>query len=427
MTRLRQTRTASARGSGGQSIAEVPITVRAIDGPGKGASTLVETATVLIGSSPRCDLVLQDPTVSRRHATLERLREGVRVRDLGSRNGVVYLGARVEQASLPLGAAFRVGDTTVQLLPVTTPVQSPPDDRTALGDLLGRAPSMRRLFADVERVAATELPLVIEGETGVGKELAARTLHALSQRASAAFVVFDCAAASEDFLESALFGHVRGAFTGADKAREGAAVKADGGTLFLDAACDLPLALQPKLLRLLQEGECTPVGSGQPRRLSLRIVAASQRTLEREVERGVFRRDLYFRLAGTVLRIPPLRERIEDIPLLAKHFARLHGGADVQLEAATVNTLRCHSWPGNVRELEHAVQRAVLLGKAALPVDTEEASFWGARARLIEAFERDYLSSLLAQCNGNYTAAAKSAGMSRMQLYRLLERHGLTR
>jgi DNA-binding NtrC family response regulator len=417
----------STQGLGTRGGGEVrPLWVEAAEGPSAGARCELVAGSITIGSSGQCDLVLRDPTVSRAHATFELLAGAARVRDLGSRNGTVYLGARIREAIVPAGGSVQVGNTVLRLREAAEPVR--PSDHTELAGVLGSSIAMRRILAQLERLAAADLPVLVVGETGTGKELVARALHALSPRAHGPWVVLDCAAASGALFESELFGHVRGAFTGAHKERAGALERAHGGTLVLDEVGELPAELQPKLLRALEHKEVQRLGDGRRRAVDLRFIALSRKDLEAEVRAGRFREDLYFRLAATALWIPPLRDRPEDIPLLARHFAAQSSGVDPELSAATLAAFQCDRWPGNVRELRNAVERALAMlpgNEAGRSESAEEPSFHAARDRLLERFEHDYLKALLRRCEGNVSAAARKARISRRQLYRLLEKHGL--
>ncbi len=403
-----------------------PVLVEAVDGPGKGAQRVLEVGTLTVGSDSSCDLVVADRSVSRRHATIELVPGAVKVRDLGSRNGTTYLGARIEQARVPLGGSVRIGRTTLRFSPLAPEV--PPSEREELCGLIGRSLPMRRLFTLVEKLARSDATVLVRGESGTGKDAVARAIHQLSDRASSPFVVFECAAVNPNLVESELFGHARGAFTGADRARAGAVEAATGGTLYLDEVGALPLELQPKLLRVLESREFRRVGENLPRKTSMRVVASTHKDLEAEVKAGHFRSDLYFRLAVTVVEVPPLRKRPEDIPLLAAHFARRLTGVDVPLNPATLAALQCDMWPGNVRELRNAVERVVTLGSLrgdAPEPEPPPASFKEMRERFLSQFERDYLVALIERNDGNVSAAAREAKLARSQFYRLLARHGL--
>ena len=404
-----------------------PVLVEAVEGPGRGAQTTLSVGTITVGSDRGNDLVLPDKAVSRRHATIELLPGALKVRDLESRNGTFYLKARIEQARVPVGGSVRMGRTVIRFTPVAASVES--SERDELNGLFGKTLSMRRLFARLERLGPADSAVLIRGESGVGKEAAARCLHHLSPRVSKPFVVFECAAANPNLIESELFGHVRGAFTGADRTRAGAIETAGDGTLLLDEIGSLPLELQPKLLRVLDTREYKRLGDSAPRRASARVLATTQHDLKTEIKDGRFRADLYFRLAVSEVEIPPLRERPDDIPLLAERFARQFSGSDVQLTRATVAALQCDPWPGNVRELQNAVRRSLALGQPFSEPATPAAkpiSFNAAREALVREFERDYLSTLIDRHRGNISAAARSAGLARSRFYRLLARHGLS-
>ncbi len=409
-----------------------PVVVEAIEGPGKGPRATLAGGTLLVGSDPACGLPLEDQTVSRRHVMLELLPDAVQVMDLGSRNGTRYLGARIREARVPVGGSVTVGKTTLRIRSATAQ-QRALSEREELHGLIGKSVAMRQLFADMERLGPQRAPVLILGETGSGKEMVARALHALSgpEEHRGPFVVFDCSSASPNLLESELFGHVKGAFTGADEDRVGVVEAANGGTLFLDEIGELPLAQQPKLLRLLETQEFRRLGDTEVRRSTFRLLSATHRELEAEVRAKRFREDLYFRLAVTSVTMPPLRERPEDIPLLASHFARQLTGMDITLEPATLAALQCDPWKGNVRELRNAVQRVVALGNLEAPPAEQPSAaplaFNEARDKLLEQFERDYLTTLLARHKRNISAAAREARLSRSQFYRLLERHKLAR
>ncbi len=406
-----------------------PVRLLVIDGPDRGTEAIISDGTAMIGSHEDCALRLSDPAVSRRHLAIELLGKKVRVKDLSSKNGSRYLGSRFEAIELNLGSTVELGTTRLALLPALQ-VVGPVSEVSELAGLLGRSLPMRKLFAQIELVAPTDASVLIAGETGSGKEGVARALHALSARATGPFRVFDCAAVARDLVQSALFGHVKGAFTGAVKDTSGALEDADGGVLFLDEVAELPLDLQPALLRALETRSFQRVGDTKTRKSDFRIVAATHHDLAKRSTDGTFRLDLYYRIAALVLEVPPLRDRLEDVALLAHRFAA-DAKAPRPLDPSTLAALSAWRWPGNVRELKNAVERVVALGPAAaLPgVVTKETSldFHETRTQAIRAFERSYLEALLARHQGNASAAAREAGIARSYLYKMLEEHGLKR
>jgi len=308
-------------------------------------------------------------------------------------------------------------------------------DRYRLENVVGRSEAMLQVYKTAARVASTDATVLIQGESGTGKELVARAIHTASPRASGPFVAVDCGAIAEGVLESELFGHTRGAFTGAQAARRGLFEEAHHGTLFLDEIGDVGPNLQARLLRALQEGTIRRVGANDPINVDVRIVAATNRDMDAAVKQGTFRADLYYRLHVVSIRIPPLRERREDIPLLAEHFAQKHGraeGSAISPEAREI--LVAYDWPGNVRELENAVARALALNPSGvvIPEDLPDAIRLaqaepapvplpppGDRPTLAE-LERRYASQVLGETGGNKTRAAEILGIDRKTLYRIL-------
>ncbi|MGV3622020.1 MAG: sigma 54-interacting transcriptional regulator [Archangium sp.] len=408
------------------SHAPLPARLLVLSGPDAGKSLDVRDGTTLIGSHPDCSLQLTDAGVSRRHLSIELVGTRARARDLGSKNGTRYLGAKFTTLDIPLGASIDLGSTTLAVLPMLRPgVLS---ERQKLGEVIGRSTAMRRLFTQLEQLAPTDATCLLRGETGTGKELIARTLHSLSPRAGKAFVALDCAALTPSLIQSVLFGHIKGAFTGAVRDSEGLVASADGGTLFLDEVGALPLELQPVLLRVLETRAFQRVGENKVRSVDFRVLAATTSELPQLVKAGKFRSDLYFRLASIVLEVPPLRERLDDVPLLAQHFAH-EAKAAVPLTPAAVSALSAWRWPGNVRELRNAVERAVTLGEAPVAASAAPAGapddFHAARDKALAAFERSYLEALLTKHRGSASAVARDAGIARSYLYRLLETHGL--
>ena len=423
------------------------IRFEVVKGPDQGLVVEVAGAEARVGSGKTCDLVLKDPTVSRLHLSVRVEGDAIRVTDAGSRNGTLLDNIRVADAWARPDSTITIGATTLRLRMSADIVELPLSRRDRLGGLLGQSIPMRRIFALLERIAPTDTTVLVEGETGTGKELVAEALHDESPRARGAFIVFDCSAASATLIESELFGHVRGSFTGATGDRPGAFEAANGGTLFLDEIGELPLDLQPKLLRALENREVRRVGSNTPHKVDVRIVAATNRSLVHEVDRGRFREDLYYRLAVVPVRLPPLRERLGDVPLLVRHFEeKLRRPGQPPLPDGLIDDFCARSWPGNVRELRNAVARAVSIGtlaaaeqagspaeapapvstvtpEEAMKVDLGEPLFVG-RERVAEAFERKYLSAALKQTGGNVSRAAEIAGVNRKFIQRAMKRFG---
>jgi two-component system response regulator GlrR len=396
-------------------------------------------ATLMVGNQADSGLCLSDPTVSRQHAELHPLTEGVRVRDLGSLNGTFSGGMRIHEAILQVApeARLRVGQTELSIR-VEEEELGRPEGPGTFGKALGQSQAMRRVFGILERVAPTDATVVLLGETGTGKEVLAHAIHTASRRTSQPFVVVDCSAISPQLIESELFGHTRGAFTGAVSHREGAFLQANGGTLFLDELGELPLDMQPKLLRALESGTVKRVGEDQPRRTQVRVIAATNRDLQEEVRAGRFRRDLYFRLAVMTVRLPPLRERPEDVPLLIRHFLHELGAPDFPLSESLLQQLRSYAWPGNVRELRNVIGRMLAGGEVELSSEApgsisvvaggselKHLPFKEAKERVFEAFTREYLVALFRECDGNISQMARTAGINRNHVQRLLDRYGL--
>jgi len=394
----------------------------------------------VVGSSDTCDIVIHDPAVSRTHLELALVPGGVAVKDLGSRNGTFYLGQRVDRIILEPRATLTVGSTQVVIEPDLSKLRGETFDGEAYRGLLGVSPAMRELFGVLTRLEGTHLSVHVTGESGVGKELVASALHQGSG-IQGPLVTLNCGAISRELIASELFGHKRGAFTGAVETRRGAFESANGGTLFLDEIGELPLEVQPMLLRALEVGEVRAVGGDRVEKVSVRVISATHRDLEADVRQGRFREDLYYRLAIIKLQVPPLRERPDDIELLARHFARSAGS---ELGAEAIVELRRRSWPGNVRELKNAIQVYSVL--RSLPAQTSNRdprtedvvarfircldvtrSYAELKDELIEHFQSVYLAQLLLRTSGNQTAAAKLSGIDRTYLGRLIAKHGLNK
>ncbi len=380
----------------------------------------------VVGTHESCDLALDDRTVSRFHCEVS-VRDGrAWVRDLGSKNGTLVDGVSVLEAHLHDGARLTVGHTHMHVR-IGGEVAIPLSRTAQFGQLVGRSAQMRHVFALLERAAQSKATLLLEGETGTGKEAAAESVHQAGARRDKPFVVVDCSALPPHLLESELFGHEKGAFTGAAARRLGAFETAEGGTVFLDEIGELSPDLQPKLLRVLERQEVKRIGADRYQKIDARIIAATHRNLRSDVNSKRFRSDLYYRLAVVLVTLPPLRERVEDLPILVERLLESLE-ATRRPEAARLRTpafiaeLAAHRWPGNVRELRTYLERALALSGAATPATpTAPSSYKEAKER----WERAYVEELLRAAGGNVAAAAREAKLDRAAFYRLLWRHGM--
>ncbi len=399
--------------------------VDVVAGPDLGKQATGET--VSIGTAPGNALALADFTVSRFHLEAAIVAGGVAVRDLGSTNGTFVGSVRIQQAVVPLGAPVTFGGTTVQFRDAGRRSVPAPHSAQGYEGMIARAPAMLKLFEDVERVAASNASVLIVGESGTGKERVAAALHARSGRQAQPLVTIDCGALASMLIASELFGHERGAFTGADRMHAGAFERAGAGTVFLDELGELPAADQAALLGVLERRRFRRVGGTKEIEVAARVIAATNRDLRSEVNAGRFRADLYHRLAVVTVRLPALRERPEDILPLVAYFARELGAAEPMETLFPLPLLthwEQHPWPGNVRELRNAVEAALVIG----PPPSEPASvpsYKDARASVVASFEVDYLRRLLAAAGGNVSQASRIAKMDRSHLIDLLHRHGL--
>ena len=407
--------------------------VEVIAGPDHGLQMCSLGAELAIGTAPENQLILTDGTVSRHHCQIAASEDGFQLRDLESTNGTTLGGYRVVAAYLEPGAVLGLGQTLLRFDVTHAQVIEPLSGQTRLGEVLGESPAMRRLFFVLDRAIGAETSVLLEGETGTGKTLIAETLHAHGARAGKPFVVVDCGAVSAPLIESALFGHERGSFTGAIDRKRGMFEAANGGTIFIDEIGELPLELQPRLLRVLESKTVTPIGSSRSLKLDVRILAATNRDLRAEVNRGTFRSDLFYRIATLRVRVPPLRERPEDLALLVDQFYRELSGTDDAPPGELIAAALRHRWPGNVRELRNFVERSVVLGNVAAadqplgaPAAGEAApSFRDAKARATSAWEATWLAELVQRYGGNLSRAARAAQMDRNHLRELLQRHRL--
>lgn len=455
MTHTETDHTLHARSAKVLELARCALVV--LSGEQRGQERTIESDLFRIGKSESSDLVLTDDTVSRLHCEIVRDAKGYLVRDLGSTNGTMLDGAEVKEAYLKPGAVLTVGKIELRLRPFAERIELLPSERDVFGEVVGRSLRMREIFGLCERLAPTDASVLLGGETGTGKDVLARAIHQHSLRKKAPLIVVDCGAVVGTLIESELFGHEKGSFTGATQQRAGAFELAHGGTIFLDEVGELPLDLQPKLLRVLETRSFRRVGGSKEIKVDIRVIAASKRNLQLEVERGKFREDLYFRLAVVTLDLPPLRERREDIPAIAQNLlTRIDdrssaGLPPLTLDAPVLDALSGHDWPGNVRELRNVLERAAYLSRAqgmttlslsALPVGQRSGhepqrpsgdnpafvpgeSYRETRARFEDKFEKDYVTWLLERHEGNISAAAREADMDRKYLYKLAKKHNL--
>jgi DNA-binding NtrC family response regulator len=445
-----------------------------LKGADRGREYVIAQDLIRVGKSDEMDLALKEETVSRVHFEIARDAKGYLLRDLRSTNGTYLDGAEIKEAYLRAGSVISAGAAQIKFQPYEERIEILPSDKEQLGELVGKSTRMREIYGLIERIAPTDATVLLEGETGTGKDLVARTLHSLSRRRGGPFIVVDCGAVTGSLIESELFGHEKGSFTGAANTRQGAFELANGGTVFLDELGELSLDLQPKLLRVLEQRELRRVGGSKTMKIDIRVVAATKKDLKSEVEKGKFREDLYFRLSVVPITMPSLRARREDIPLLVAQFlAKLPGGEaeggagePLRVDDATMGALMAHDWPGNIRELRNVLERALAmgadprrliapLGDRRIAVPTAQFPSVGAagssgvfdggadggfgafefrpdqpfrdqKERWSDEFERRYLTWLLGRADGNISKAARDADMDRKYLHKLLKKHNLT-
>jgi DNA-binding NtrC family response regulator len=441
-----------------------------------------EKEEVSLGAMSDNDVVVKDDTASRYHCKIVQENSGYVLVDLRSTNGTFVNKVRIREAFLTPGATISVGQTHFRFNAKEEQVEIVPSESDRCGDIIGRNARMRQLYSILEKIAPTSTTIVIEGETGTGKEVVAQSVHKLSPRAKGPIIIFDCGAVPPNLVESELFGHEKGSFTGAVMTRQGLFEMADGGTLFLDELGELPIDLQPKLLRVLENREVRRVGSSKSTKVDVRIIAATNRNLEEEVKAGNFRQDLFYRLSVVRVQLPALRERTDDVPLLINHFLenqrynrlpdggkRCHG-----ISPAALNVLQGYNWPGNVRELVNVIERAVsfcengiiepqdlpehllqgghavqasapyqppaqelpqasaegasLAPEAPRPPDelvSGDITFKEAKEKWVSSFERDYITSLLRRHNGNISHAARESDIDRKYFRKLMKKYDI--
>ncbi len=441
-------------------------------GPDKGMSRDLESSCIRVGARKGNELQLSDSGVSGIHFEITLDDRGYRLRDLDSTNGTFVSGLRVNDIYINPETIIHVGSTKLRFQPLSESVEVQLAATASYGGMIGESVKMRQLFARLQKIAPSDATVLITGETGVGKELVAEAMHVMSPRRPGPFVVLDCGSIPQNLIESELFGHERGAFTGATSAHAGVFERAHQGVVFLDEIGELPLSMQPKLLRVLERKEVRRIGGSKTIHVDIRVVAATNRDLGVEVNRGRFREDLYYRLAVARVHVPPLRERREDIPTLINHFLDLIPGASpTAITDETIELMKRHDWPGNVRELRNVIERAVLLSESPMsktalrglpssspppqpipesnskpslpPGDTVPTAEYSGEERgievvvdtkipfkvlkqeLVSEFERRYITKLLDEHGHNISSAARAAGIDRMSIHKMLNRLGL--
>lgn len=426
-----------------------------LEGQNRGKKMTLSKDVTKLGKRETNDLIISDKTVSREHLEIKYQADSFVLIDLGSTNGTYLNGNRVKEAYLSPGDLIKIGNTTIEFVVFDEGVKIEPSVKEAFGGMVGKSRRMREIFAILEKISPTHATVIIEGETGTGKDLVARAIHEHSIRKAKPFAVFDCSAVAPNLIESELFGHERGSFTGAVKSRQGAFEAANAGTIFLDEIGELGLDLQPKLLRALEQREIKRVGSNVPIKIDVRVICATNKNLRNEIKEGRFREDLYYRLSVVKIIVPPLRDRPEDIQALLEHFLKTsHLNKDakgnlkvLKVDDEALKILTRYSWPGNVRELYNVMERTIsfvdgnTISRAHLdyifpevehaggeertewmPVDTD-MPFKDAKAKVLGVFEKEYLVELLKKHNHNLSKASREAKIDRKHLRNLLKKY----
>jgi len=440
---------------GAASISLRKCQLSIIDGPDKGKKYSLVKPITKVGKKETNDLAVSDSTVSRNHILIEYSSDSFLLRDMDSTNGTYLNGTKVKEAYLVPGDRIKIGNTTLEFVAFEEKVMIEPSENDFFGEMVGTSIKMRQIFGILEKISSSMATVIIEGETGTGKDLVAKAIHENSPRKNRPFVVFDCGSVAPNLIESELFGHEKGSFTGAMKARRGAFEEANGGTVFLDEIGELTLDLQPKLLRALENREIRRVGANLSIPIDARIICATNRNLKREVTEGRFREDLYYRLSVVKITMPPLRERMEDIPIIVEKL--LKGGkfnkkADGTLHVTRVDddalkSLQKYNWPGNIRELLNILERSSAIAEENMiaknhvdfvfsELENEEERteklevnkdipFKEAKQKVVEVFERDYLLDLLKRNGYNLSKASREAGIDRKHIRNLLKKYGI--
>ncbi|OGW55023.1 MAG: hypothetical protein A2Z46_03175 [Nitrospirae bacterium RBG_19FT_COMBO_55_12] len=437
MAEIKKDRTKALSDRGKRPVILKKVRLVVVTGKDERKEALLQKPVVTIGTLGDSDLALTDPTVSRSHAVVEEKADGYLLRDLGSTNGTFLDGVKVREAYLSAGSVIRLGQTEIAFSPVEERIENLRSSSGRFGELVGASAAMREVFGVLERVAPTDVSVLILGETGTGKELAARAIHGHSRRSEKPFVVFDCGAVAPNLIESELFGHEKGAFTDAVKSRQGAFELAQDGTIFLDEIGELTPTLQPKLLRALDQREIKRVGAEQPLGINVRVIAATNKNLEKEVQAGRFREDLYYRLSVVSVFMPPLRKRKEDIEKIAEHLLPGISGEMRKkltgLSPEAAEALRIYPWPGNVRELKNVLERAAALSDGErievrdlfLSQGKKSITIEGLSGKTLEEIEKAAIHATLKSVSGNKTAAAKALGIAYSTLYEKMKKYGM--
>ncbi|HLL53157.1 MAG TPA: sigma 54-interacting transcriptional regulator [Myxococcaceae bacterium] len=422
--------------------------VQVVAGPDMSKEIISDKERLRVGAHPASDLVLtEDRAASRNHFEIQYTERGYLLVDLNSTNGTFLDGRRIERAYLSSNSTIVAGNSTLTFAPIDEEVQVEPDNEGQLGGMVGKSLKMRQIFGLIKKVAPMDVSVLVQGETGTGKELVARAIHENSSRKNGPMVVLDCGAIPPNLIESELFGHEKGAFTGAVSSRPGAFERANGGTIFLDELGELRVDLQPKLLRVLENREVRRVGGNEVSQVDVRVVAATNRDLQKEIQGGTFREDLFFRLSVIQIQLPPLRQRKDDIPYILRaglsdpEIVAKHGRKKFTPEALSV--LSNYAWPGNVRELMNVLSHVLTFSESEeidvihLPARlqgqqkesplsfNEYRSFKDAKEEMLENFEREYIGKVLRRCEGNISRAARESGLHRKSIERLVKKYQL--
>jgi len=414
-----------------KTLVEDALTIAVSDTTGKKHSFRFSQQEVNLGTHPQSDIVIDDDYVSRQHCKLVLKDDATLLVDLGSTNGTFVDDVRIDKIALNGKGAFKIGKTNVIFERVALQEQITPSEKTQMGDMLGTSRSMREVFGLISKAAPAEITVCIVGESGTGKDLAAKELHKQSARKGKPFIALNCGALPPTIIESMLFGHERGAFTGAVEQHPGVFEQADGGTLFLDEIGEMDIGLQTRLLRVLEDGSVRRLGGKQDISVNVRLVVATHRDLKQLIAEEMFREDLFYRLYVIPLHLPPLRDRRDDIPQLAEHFLSIHApkGRKIQLAESAVEKLMEHDWPGNVRELKNTLARTIIMAHGDLIKDDDvmfiSSPYSTPRKESLVGQERDAIVAALKKARGNKTKAAKHLKIARSTISYKIGRYGI--